>query len=458
MSRSLPKVSAAVSCWRKPIAAVLLSSLLVLALAPAASAATSTNAWLAKVGSSGANGTASINAYTTGVGSLVLKLKKLPASRTLAVTLLKTSCKGSALFTLSSIKSTSTGAATKTLSLTAARVTAIKKATTGTGKFAIRIGTGTTAKCGVFAAQLVPAYIAARIPVGRAPSGVAIDPTGVYVTNWWDNTLSRINPATNTVLQVLPIVIADFEGPEAITSGGGSLWLTTSEFNETETLAGSILRVDPATGNVLATIAGGRGAFDIAYGHGAVWVPNVLDGTVQRIDAVTNQPVTSISINAAFGVAVDATAVWVIDVLGIVHRIDPATNTVVATIPTQSTGALIQAGGGSIWVTHPGQRGSGNGSVSRINPATNQVIANIPVGDYPFDLAIAGGSVWVGLFYTGTVVRINVANNAILSKLTVPAGVYAIAGTASAVYAVHNPPVAEGALEPPLGSVTRVGY
>ena len=65
----------------RTLASVLLASLVALALAPAAQAATSTNAWLAKVGSSGANGTAAVNAFTTGVGNVVLKLKKLPASQ-----------------------------------------------------------------------------------------------------------------------------------------------------------------------------------------------------------------------------------------------------------------------------------------------------------------------------------------------------------------------------------------
>ncbi len=155
------------------------------------------------------------------------------------------------LLTLASIRTTSTGAATRTSSLTAAQATAIKKATTGTAKIAIRIGTGTTAKCGVFVVQLVPAYVAAKVTVGPAPSGVVVDATGVWVTNWWDNTLSRINPATNTVLMVVPVTLPGAEGPEAIESGAGSLWVTTTEFaDDDSSLPGSIVRVDPATGAV----------------------------------------------------------------------------------------------------------------------------------------------------------------------------------------------------------------
>ena len=451
MARSLSDSSTAARNWRKRGASLMLAALIALTMAPAAQAATSTNAWLARIGTAGANGTATVQAFTTGTGTIALKLARLRASSTLAVTLLKASCRGATLATLASIRTTSRGAATRTSSLTAAQVTAIKKATAGTGKFAVRVGTGTTAKCGVFVVQSVPAYLAATVTVGRAPSGVAIDPTGVWVTNWWDNTLSKINPATNTVLSVVPVTLEGTEGPEAITTGGGSLWMTTSEFSDTDTLAGSVLRIDPATGTVLANIPGGRGAYSIVYGLGAVWVANVMDGNVQRIDPATNAVTATIPITGAVGVGVDATAVWVAGVTGTVPRIDPATNMIVATIHTQATAANIAVGNGSIWVTHPGTKDAGNGSVSRINPATNQVVANILLGDQPFAISAAGGSIWVGLYTVPSVIRINPATNTILSRLTVSSGIYALAATDHAVWTAHNVALPEGATEPPLG-------
>jgi hypothetical protein len=459
MAQSLPNSSAAVRTWRKLTAGLVLACLVALAVAPAAQAATSTNAWLAKVGSSGANGTAGVNAFTTGVGNVVLKLKKLPASRTLAVTLLKTSCKGSTLLTLASVKSTSTGAVTKTFSLTKTQVTAIKKAGAAPAKFAIRIGTGTTAKCGVFTVQVVPAYIAASVQVGPSPSGVAIDPTGVWVSNWWDNTLTRINPVTNTVLSVLPLTLTGEEGPEALTSGGGSLWLTTTEGDaEGNLVQGSVLRIDPATGTVLATIPGGIGAIDIAYGHGAVWVPNFYDGTVQRIDPLTNSTVATIPIISAVGVAVDATHVWVVDLVGKVSKIDPLTNTVVGSTFTQPTGGDIIATTGAIWVSHPGTETLATGSVTRIDPATLLPVINVPVSGSPFKLGIAGGSIWVGIFNAPRLVRINAATNAVMSNLTLSGDVYSLAATTGAVWTVHNAPIPPGGVSPPDGTVTRVGY
>lgn len=97
---------------------------------------------------------------------------------------------------------------------------------------------------------------------------------------------------------------------------------------------------------------------DVAYGYAAVWVTNLGDGTVQRIDPVTNLTVTAISVPGATSVTVDGNAVWVVNVLGIVSRIDPLTNLVVTTIATQPTGGYVIAGNGSIWVSNPGAKGA----------------------------------------------------------------------------------------------------
>ena len=123
-----------------------MAAILAMTTVAPASAATVGASWKAKIGSAGANGTATINAYTTGSGSMTLKLAKLRAATYLPVTLWKGTCGsvGTALVTLPAIKTTSSGTAARTLSLTAAQVTALKAAMSGTGKAAIRIGTSTT--------------------------------------------------------------------------------------------------------------------------------------------------------------------------------------------------------------------------------------------------------------------------------------------------------------------------
>ena len=101
----------------------------VLALAPvAASGATVSAAWSAKIGSAGVNGKATISAYTTGTGVITLKLAKLRASTLLPVVLHKGTCSavGTVLLKLPSIKTTRTGTASRTSSLTASQVSSYR--------------------------------------------------------------------------------------------------------------------------------------------------------------------------------------------------------------------------------------------------------------------------------------------------------------------------------------------
>ena len=143
----------------------------VLALGPvAASGATVSAAWSAKIGSAGVNGKAAISAYTTGSGAITLKLAKLKASTLHPVVLHKGTCSsvGAVLLKLPSIRTTRTGTAARTSSLTAGQVSTITAATTA-GKVAIRIGTGSARKCGLFSQLAVAPVVAARITVGTAP-------------------------------------------------------------------------------------------------------------------------------------------------------------------------------------------------------------------------------------------------------------------------------------------------
>ena len=140
--------------------AFLASTVLFLPVAQVALGAQTpvTNAWQAKVGASGVNGTARIS-ITNGVGSIGLTLVRLRPASTLPVALYKGTCAsvGAVLFRLASIKTTSTGAASRTNSLTAAQVKLILAATAGSGRIALRVGSS-TARCGAFAKAVAPIY------------------------------------------------------------------------------------------------------------------------------------------------------------------------------------------------------------------------------------------------------------------------------------------------------------
>jgi YVTN family beta-propeller protein len=145
-----------------------------------------------------------------------------------------------------------------------------------------------------------------------------------------------------------------------------------------------------------------KGAGHIAYAAGALWV--MTPTGVARVDPATRRVVARVAHTFNFQEAIsggwidgDAGAVWVTDyVRDELLRIDPATNSVVATIMVGPNPAGVAVGGGAVWVANHHGR-----SVSKIDPATNRIVATIPIGDQtapvevgPQSLVYAAG-VWL---------------------------------------------------------------
>ena len=71
------------------------------------------------------------------------------------------------------------------------------------------------------------------------------------------------------------------EGSIGIAAGEGGVWVANSDAN-------TVSRIDPATDTVVATIDVGAQPVDVTVGAGAVWVTEFGDDTVARIDPATN--------------------------------------------------------------------------------------------------------------------------------------------------------------------------
>jgi YVTN family beta-propeller protein len=112
-----------------------------------------------------------------------------------------------------------------------------------------------------------------RVPLGNGPSALATGAGGVWVTDDVDNTVTRIDPATNAVASTTPVG----RGPSAVATGGGAVWVANTQDN-------TVVRLDPRSAVVEDTIRVGRRPTGVAVGEGAVWVANSLSGTVSRID------------------------------------------------------------------------------------------------------------------------------------------------------------------------------
>jgi virginiamycin B lyase len=98
------------------------------------------------------------------------------------------------------------------------------------------------------------------ITVGRRPSAIAVSPDSVWVANSADDTVFRVDRASNAVVN--RVVVGD--EPVAIAFGEGYVWVANAG-------DGTVSRIDPATDDVVTRKVGGRPE-GIAVGVDAVWV------------------------------------------------------------------------------------------------------------------------------------------------------------------------------------------
>ena len=168
---------------------------------------------------------------------------------------------------------------------------------------------------------------------------------------------------------------------------------------------GTLSRIDPQTGEVVAKIDVGRGAVDVAVDEnsGAVWVAGQHNkpenDKLSRVDPGTNRVVAEIPIRAgASNVAVGAGALWAQSDDAKLLKVDPETNEVAGMVSLGGYAAtrLVVYGGG-VWAMVDDTEGEIR--LVRIDPSTMHVVAYKTLK--PFDivagapgLAAGRGYVW----------------------------------------------------------------
>jgi YVTN family beta-propeller protein len=160
----------------------------------------------------------------------------------------------------------------------------------------------------------------------------------------------------------------------------------------------------PSLGFNSGTAGGLRGPSGIALGGGAVWVAS--ETGVVRVSARTHSVTATVELGVAIpaAIAIGARSVWVASRPGFrccpaktvgkgtLTRIDPATNSVEATLPIGGQPAGVAFGDGSVWVADAGTR-----SVLRVDPAANRIVERIEVGAAPRGIAVGRGFVWIAV-------------------------------------------------------------
>lgn len=289
------------------------------------------------------------------------------------------------------------------------------------------------------------------VPLGAAPSSVAVGEGSVWVLDGDDKTVTKIDPATRSVQRVF----STSSTPTDIAAGAGALWIGNAPTEGLTDFPESVSRVDPESGVVLETIqlppaAGGHptgmGGFSrqkLAAAPDGVWVVNP-DQSVSRIDPSTNRVVARIDAEAQ-AVAVGEGDVWVAEEAHIAE-IDAGTNTVVRRIPVAEDGAAALAvGAGAVWVADPL-----DGSVWRVERNSPYATRRIALAPWVNGVSFGAGAVWATNEIGDEVYRIDPRTNEVrvVARTASPRGIGA--GNGAAWIAAASPPSRDAALPSPV--------
>lgn len=163
--------------------------------------------------------------------------------------------------------------------------------------------------------------------------------------------------------------------------------------------------IDPTTNETVSEIAVGIRPGPLAADAASVWVGNLRDRTLTRIDARRRMPVGTISLGARTptGLAVGRDGVWVAHGLrGELSRVDPqfgARKTITVTVRPVGPHGSLAMDGRHVWAVY------GDSTLARIRRAVVRVSGRTLTGADPAAVALGGGAVWVANSGDSTIER-----------------------------------------------------
>ncbi len=206
---------------------------------------------------------------------------------------------------------------------------------------------------------------------------------------------------------VIPVPgFADF-----MTVDGDSVWVTNAGRVERWSREGKLAEVKMA-----------KPCGTMAIAAGSLWVADCVEKTINRIDLKTAERTKILQTGLAspdgeMNVVSGAGSVWVAsEAPGIVARINPQTNTVIARIKVEPGSHFLAFGHDALWVVSAARR-----TLQKVDPASNMAVKTTSLGSQPGFLAAGEGAVWVQEQLDGTVARIDPVSGEVTGRAKVDA-------------------------------------
>jgi YVTN family beta-propeller protein len=290
----------------------------------------------------------------------------------------------------------------------------------------------------VAAAVVLLAVVAAAVLATRDSSG--------GLSQVQANHVGVIDPETNEIVAEVPVGIR----PGPIAAGDGVVWVGNLDDR-------TLTKIDAKQRSAAATISlDNRTPTGIAVGLGAVWVAHGVLGSVSQVDPQFGQVTQSIPVGgSAFGspngsVAIGAGSVWAAFGDSTFARIDAAGTLVGQTLVGNQPAGVVVAGS-SVWVTN-----SGEATVQRFNAETfrQRPLQTFNVGRRPTGIVFADDAIWVASAGDGVVTRIDPGSGA-TNQISVGAGPTALASDAGGVWVTNTEAGTISRIDPTTNEVVK---
>jgi YVTN family beta-propeller protein len=290
------------------------------------------------------------------------------------------------------------------------------------------------AAAAVLLAVLVVAILATRNSGGGLPG---VDP----------NQVGLVDPASNRVVAQVPVGLR----PGPVSAGAGAVWVGNLDDR-------TLTKVDPQhRSSAGAVTLEDRTPTALAVGAGGVWIAHGALGSVSRVDPQFGRVTSTVDLKTATGpyqhagIAATGRSVWVVLEDSTLARIDAGRVRITGSGFAGSQPSALVVANGSIWVAN-----SGDATVQRFNPSTFEVgpVRTISVGERPLAIAFGEGSVWVANASDDSVTRIEPSSGA-TTTIRVGHEPTAIAIGAGAVWVANKDDGTISRIDPGSNDVVR---
>ncbi|MFQ5558306.1 MAG: hypothetical protein ACE5GB_12480 [Acidimicrobiales bacterium] len=238
----------------------------------------------------------------------------------------------------------------------------------------------------------VTGVITATGQIADGASRVLRTDSAAWATNYEGNEVLRVDPVTNQVVASIA-----FPSPDGLAKDGGTLIVASFD-------GGFVGRVDPGLAETTQQVdVGGNATAVLVTEAGRIFAAVFDTGEVVEIDPTTFTVLDRWIVgNGPVGLAPDGDVIWVSNRReGTVVALDLTTGEVGEAVAVGQGPTEVAVAFGAVWVAV-----TDAGDLVEVDPGTLTVVTRTPLGGAPTGLTVSGGSLWVGVAGDQSVVRV----------------------------------------------------